>query len=259
MHAISGSRRHNEQFAARGTRVMAAVVVDQWPAVDLACRGLHLVDLENLLADPWARGACVGHALDEYLTRARFRRGDLVFVAGNPWLMVELGWSQIDSAAPVECHRFAARGPQGADNKLLEAAPLAWVARRFDRLVVGSGDGVFADRLAAARASGLSVRIVSRPEALSGRLARLDVPTEWFVGDDVEPGSARATDAPVRLQRASRPRTSARRSIDRSTSRWSSARCRTITSVPPTSASPANASATLLTLPQTGASGLKPR
>jgi hypothetical protein len=258
MHPITGSRRHNDQFAARGTRVMAAVVVDQWPAVDLACRSLHLVDLENLLADPWARGPCVGHALDEYLARARFRRGDLVFVAGNPWLMVELGWSQIDSARPVECHRFAARGPQGADNKLLEASPLAWVARRFDRLVVGSGDGVFADRLVAARASGLSVRIVSRPESLSGRLARLDVPTEWFVGHAVEPGSARV-DAPIRLQRASRSRTSARRSIERSTSRWSSARCRTITSVAPTSASPSKASATLLTLPQTGASGLNPR
>jgi hypothetical protein len=237
---------------------MAAVVVDQWPVVDLACRSLHLVDLENLLADPWARGPCVGHALEEYLTRAHFRRGDLVFVAGNPWLMVELGWSQIDSATPVECHRFAARGPQGADKKLLEASPLSWVARRFDRLVIGSGDGVFADRLSAARASGLSVRIVSRPESLSGRLARLDVPTEWFVGDDVERGSVRA-DALVRVQRASRPRTAARRSIDMSTSRWSSARCRTITSVPPTAASASNASATVLTLPQTGASGLKPR
>jgi hypothetical protein len=239
---------------------MAAAVVDE----AVACRGLHLVDLENLLADPWARGPCVGHALDEYLVRARFRRGDLVFVAGNPWLMVELGWSQLDSAGRllsdrVDCHRFAARGPQGADTKLLEAAPLAWVARRFARLVVGSGDGVFADRLAAARDSGLSVRLVSRPESLSGRLARLDVPTEWFVGADAGAGSARAATAVVRLQRARRPRTSARRSIDRSTSRWSSTRCRTITSVAPMSPSAPNASATSPTLPHTGASGLKPR
>ena len=109
-------------------------------AIDLtaACRGLHLVDLENLLGDPWARGPCVGRALDQYLDRAGFRAGDLVFVAGNPWLMVELGWSQLDSAGRllsgrVDCHRFAARGPQGADNKLLEAAPLAWVARRLSR------------------------------------------------------------------------------------------------------------------------------
>ncbi len=229
----------------------AAVVVDQWPSVDLSCRSLHLVDLENLLADPWARGPSVGHALDEYLTRARFRAGDLVFVAGNPWLMVELGWSQLDSPTPVDCHRFAARGPQGADNKLLEASPMAWVTRRFDRLVIGSGDGVFADRLTAARASGLSVRIVSRPESLSGRLARLDVPTEWFVGD----ASARVP----RAQRASRSRTSARRSIDKSTSRWSSARCRTITSVAPASPSESKASATVVTLPHTGASGLNPR
>jgi hypothetical protein len=217
---------------------MAATVIDEGPVPETAHRrGLHLVDLENLLADPWARGPAVGHALDEYLERAGFRRGDLVFVAGNPWLMVELGWSH-----GADCHRFAARGPQGADTKLLEAAPLAWVARRFERLVVGSGDGVFADRLAAARACGLSVRVVSRPDALSGRLARLDFPTEWFVGDQ-----------------ASCVRTSARRPIDANTSRWSSARCRTITSVVPIAPSTPNDSATLLTLPHTGASGLKPR
>lgn len=198
---------------------MVAAVID----LTAACRSLHLVDLENLLADPWARGPAVGRAFDHYLERAAFRDGDLVFVAGNPWLMVELGWSHA-----VDCHRFAARGPQGADNKLLEAAPLPWVARRFDRLVVGSGDGVFADRLAAARASGLSVRVVSRPEALSRRVARLGLPTAWFVAD--VPLSIQTIQ---RVQTASRRTTSARRPIEARTSRWSSARCRTITSVAP--------------------------
>jgi hypothetical protein len=224
-------------------------------AIDLtaACRGLHLVDLENLLGDPWARGPCVGRALDQYLDRAGFRAGDLVFVAGNPWLMVELGWSQLDSSGRllsgrVDCHRFAARGPQGADNKLLEAAPLAWVARRFDRLVVGSGDGVFADRLAAVRASGLSVQVVSRRESLSHRVERLGVPIEWFVDEASTP-----------LQLVSRRRTSGRRPIESSTSRWSSTRWRTITSVAPMSPSAAKASATVSTLPHTGAVGSKPR
>jgi hypothetical protein len=231
---------------------MAATVIDD----AVACRGLHLVDLENLLADPWATGPAVGRALDEYLDRAEFQPGDLVFVAGNPWLMVELGWSQIDSAERADCHRFAARGPQGADTKLLEASPLAWVARRFERLIVGSGDGVFADRLGAARAAGLAVRVVARRDAISGRLARLDVPTGWFVGVDRERVGARPV---ALLQRPSRARTSARRSIDRSTSTWSSARCRTITSSAPRVPSPPKASATLLTLPHTAASALKPR
>ncbi len=172
---------------------MAATVIDL-PATR---RGLHLVDLENLLADPWARGPAVGRALDEYLERASWRPGDLVFVAGNPWLMVELGWSH-----GADCHRFAARGPQGADTKLLEASPLHWVSRRFDRLVVGSGDGVFADRLAAARGSGLAVHLVSRRDAFSGRLARLGCPTEWFVGDDDD----RPVAAPIPLSSRRRPR-----------------------------------------------------
>jgi hypothetical protein len=223
---------------------MAAAVID----LTAAGRGLHLVDLENLLADPWARGPGVGRALDQYLERAGFCDGDLVFVAGNPWLMVELGWAQLGSERATSCHRFAARGPQGADNKLLESAPLAWVARRFGRLAVGSGDGVFADRLDAARAAGLSVRVVSRPEAYSHRLARLHVPTDWFVDD-----------RPIPRQLVSRRRTSPRRPIDASTSRWSSARCRTITSVAPISPSAANASVTASTLPHTGAAALKPR
>ena len=84
---------------------MAAAVLDE----TVGRRGLHLVDLENLLADPWARGPSVGNALDEYLERAGFHCGDLVFVAGNPWLMVELGWSH-----GVDCHRFAARGPEAS-------------------------------------------------------------------------------------------------------------------------------------------------
>jgi hypothetical protein len=155
---------------------MAAVVVDREAVPMPACRrGLHLVDLENLLADPWARGPSVGRALDEYLERAEFRSGDLVFVGGNPWLMVELGWSH-----SVDCHRFAARGPQGADRKLLEASPMSWVARRFDRLAIGSGDGVFAEHLVQARALGLAVQIVSRCDSFSCRLARLDLPTTWF-------------------------------------------------------------------------------
>jgi hypothetical protein len=224
---------------------MSAAAIDEGPCPEAGRRrSLHLVDLENLLADPWARGPQVGNALDQYLDCACFRAGDLVFVAGNPWLMVELAWWQLDSADRVGCHRFAARGPQGADLKLLEASPIAWVARRFDRLVVGSGDSVFADRLVAARASGLAVRIVSRRDALSGRLARLELPTEWFCGE---------------RQPATRLRTSARRPIEASTSRWSSARWRTITSVPPSAPSVANASATSVALPVTGASGLNPR
>ena len=56
MHPSTGRYRHNEALAAKGTRGMAAAVID----LTAAGRGLHLVDLENLLADPWARGPGVG-------------------------------------------------------------------------------------------------------------------------------------------------------------------------------------------------------
>ena len=223
-------------------------------AIDLtaACRGLHLVDLENLIGDPWARGPCVGRALDQYLERAGFRAGDLVFVAGNPWLMVELGWSQLDCRAPpvgsrrlppVRGTRSAGRRQQAARGRAARVggAPVRSPGRRQRRRRVRRS-------ARAARASGLSVQVVSRRESLSQRVARLGLPIEWFVDD-----------SPAPLQLVSRRRTSARRPIESSTSRWSSARWRTITSVAPISPSALKPSATVSTLPHTGAAGSKPR
>lgn len=173
-------------------------------------RALHLVDLENLLGDPWARGPVAVAGLDEYLVASDWHTCDLVFVAGNPWLMIELGW-----CCRVDCHLFAARGHDAADRKLLEAAPPDWVAKRFASVTIGSGDGIFAECAQGLRRLGLDVQVVARPDALSSRLRR---------------SACRVVILPSQPP-ASAPRTSASRSNDRSTASWSSARCRTMTSV----------------------------
>ncbi|MBA2632897.1 MAG: hypothetical protein H0U86_07870 [Chloroflexi bacterium] len=111
--------------------------VAQLPAVD--GRTLHLVDLENLIGDPYAKGRMVTDALASYLCAAAWRPGDLVYVASCPPVIAEIGFTP-----PVPCRLFAARGEDGADLQLLAHAPPELVRRRVERLVIGSGDHIFA-------------------------------------------------------------------------------------------------------------------
>lgn len=137
-------------------------------AIDLTVqeRTLHLVDIENLLGDPWATGWRVGWALEQYLGVAGWRQGDLVYLAANPYLVRELVFD-----LPVGCNARAVVGRDGADLVLLANAAPDFVVRRAGRLVVGSGDHIFAARAAQVAAAGVEVLVVARPESLSWQLA----------------------------------------------------------------------------------------
>jgi hypothetical protein len=128
-------------------------------------RTLHLVDLENLLGDPRAEGRTALHALDVYLELAAWRDGDVVVLATNPALMLTIAF-----ALPVPMNTHTACGRDGADLALLSHAPPEWIAKRFDRLVIGSGDGIFAARARAAQERGVAVRVVARRGGCSKRL-----------------------------------------------------------------------------------------
>lgn len=68
---------------------------------------------------------------------------------------------------------MAREGPDGADLALLdEVRDYKWVAERFHRIVIGSGDGIFAELAAALTGLGVHVGVVSRPDALSFSLGR---------------------------------------------------------------------------------------
>lgn len=88
-------------------------------------------------------------------------------VASNPGLIAQFGFTP-----PVPCSIHAARGRDGADRVLLAAAAPEWVARRFARLVIASGDAAFVDLARAVRALGVAVVVVARAEGLAGRLRR---------------------------------------------------------------------------------------
>ncbi len=126
-------------------------------------RTLHLVDIENLAGGPYASGDEAVEVFERYLDASAWEPGDLVYVAANPGLMEKIAWR-----LPVECNLRAARGQDGADLALLAHAAPEFVARRFSRLVIGSGDHIFIERAVRARALGVGVVVVALASSVHG-------------------------------------------------------------------------------------------
>src|SRR5262245_24660548 len=55
--------------------------------------------------------------------------------------------------AHTPCRTLVAHGADGADLALVAQAAPEWVAKRFDRMVIASGDGIFAARAEATSTS----------------------------------------------------------------------------------------------------------
>ena len=131
-------------------------------------RSLHLVDIENLLSDPLCEDTVYIEAtISDYKCLSNWRAGDQVLVAANRWLSKKLAFSLQDWA----CRLFTAQGPDGADLRLIEEGAQEKLLSQFDQLVVGSGDGIFAETVALSRKLGLKSVTVSRSRNLSRKLA----------------------------------------------------------------------------------------
>jgi len=133
-------------------------------AVITATRALHLVDVENLAGTSRPSEAEVIAVLDRYRLAVPVAPTDLVVLAANRATAAAAGW-----AWPGPLVR-AASGPDGADLALLEEARPEEVAGRFARVVIASGDHVFAPAATALRAAGVVVEVVARPRSLAAAL-----------------------------------------------------------------------------------------
>jgi hypothetical protein len=154
-------------------------------------RSIHLVDVENLLGGTTFGFLDVEDLAEQYRVVSAQAPGDLTVVASSHVTAspVWFGWSN--------ARRLVRSGENGADLELIHVMATEDLAHRFDRVVVGSGDGIFAEPLAALQAVGCDVTIVSRPGALSARL-RLAVRDIRLL--KLEPET---TPAVVQLRRAS--------------------------------------------------------
>ena len=129
-------------------------------------RALHLIDLENIVGNPDATCPEVDATLEAFTASAAVAPDDLVAVAVNHRLykracfLLDRGWDI-----------KLASGPDACDHLLLDAAPVDWVAERFDRLVVGSGDAIFLDLVVSVRRRATPVWVVAQGRCLSRSLS----------------------------------------------------------------------------------------
>lgn len=118
-------------------------------------RTLHLIDLENLCPGGRVTTAMVQKVWDSYKSEAGVSNGDAVVVG--------VGRSNAATAffaLPDGIRRVVGRGLDGADLALLEAGDPEWAQRRFQRLMIASGDHIFAPRVYECVAAGMPVELV---------------------------------------------------------------------------------------------------
>jgi hypothetical protein len=133
-------------------------------------RTLHLLDIENLAGGvrrgvgPSPRDAFPA-AIRAYERTIAIAEADQAVVACH-------------STLAFDAHRAIPRailkvrdGADGADQALLDAvADVDWVATRFDRVVIGSGDAIFLPLVRRLQGRGVSVGAIARVASFSGEL-----------------------------------------------------------------------------------------
>ena len=157
--ASAADRRGQLSYAISGRRIRRAEHVPPG-------RALHILDLENLCAGPERIPQVRELVADSYRQVANVTTGDHVVIGVNPNSLV--------SSAGVfpGCRFVAGHGPDGADLALLKVVEdVDWVAHRFDRVVIGSGDHCFAPAVTSLARRGLIVLVVSQQRCLSRDLA----------------------------------------------------------------------------------------
>jgi hypothetical protein len=130
-------------------------------------RKLHLVDIENLCGGSHVADSEVADAMQVYCEAATVGDADHVVIACSPQLAIP------SHASAGSARVLIGRGFDGADEALIAAASVTDVAHRYDEVVIGSGDHIFADIAAALRLVGVAVTVVSRMSSLASSLARV--------------------------------------------------------------------------------------
>lgn len=128
-------------------------------------RTLHLIDIENLAGADRAFADLVA-AAEAYKRSITVHPGDHIVIGCDRSLLLAAKVAFPGARVVPGC------GPDGADRALLACEGVDDIARRYDRVVIGSGDHVFCGLVARLRQKGVAVCVVCRREALSRDLKR---------------------------------------------------------------------------------------
>jgi len=128
-------------------------------------RTVHLVDVENLMGSAAFTAEAVAKVAAEYAVVADFRPDHFTVLASSHYAASAawFGWP--------EARRLVWSGQDGADLALVDVILTEDLDRRFDRVIVASGDGIFSSPCAWLQQRGCSVTVVCRRSSLSRRLA----------------------------------------------------------------------------------------
>jgi hypothetical protein len=141
-------------------------------------RTLVVDDIENLCGGPDVTIEAIRDVVAIVHDAFNLRPHDHVIIGTNPAL-------GLTAAAAIPGARLVVgRGPDGADRALLAAVDPAHVARRYQRLVIGSGDHAFVPLAREARRRGVAVTVVARQGAISWRLVQVADQVVTFVLPD---------------------------------------------------------------------------
>ena len=157
---LAAHPRHLPRYAISDRRIPRAGYVPHG-------RTLHILDFENLCTGPERIPELRDLVADSYRQVAEMTPGDHVVVGVNP--------NNLFPSAGVfpGCRFVAGHGPDGADHALLKVVEdTDWVARRFDRVVIGSGDHCFVPVVVQLGRRGILVTVVAQRKCISLDLAR---------------------------------------------------------------------------------------
>lgn len=127
-------------------------------------RTVHLVDLENLVGSGHLTESAAHEVFSAYSALGVVRPGDLVVVgvSHHNLIAAAYGWPH------VRCR--ARSGPDGADLLLQEVMTEEHLEDRFGAAIVATGDGGFAEPIAALIGRGLPVGVIAPTGRLSTKL-----------------------------------------------------------------------------------------
>lgn len=133
------------------------LVSAQAPRSEFRGRALHLIDLENLTGGPDVSDDLAGFTWGCYRYGVATTATDQFWVGSCTHFV-----KRAMTVLPAQGISLLVRdGEDGAESALIDAADLDFLAARFQRLVIGSGDGKFVPLARAARAAGLHVHQVT--------------------------------------------------------------------------------------------------
>ena len=130
---------------------------------DARGRCLHLIDIENLTGSSSPTSEEVVDVRDRYLEQF-FQEGDLVIMAASHHAMRRAAFAWPDA------RKMQRSGRDGADLALIDVLVNEGVSEKFNTVMIGSGDGIFADVCTWLGMSSVMTIAVSNSRSISMKL-----------------------------------------------------------------------------------------